>query len=179
MSTYSANETYKVQISLKGAELLCAKILWKNRIGEFSNIKDAKCRARIGPADHMGVIKNGFVFNQLGFAIQHLVQSTRELLRHTSFSGARKGEVSKRAHLTCACRNCRCHFNSGNGNSCRLMVLACRVRRRVKSVGMMDGWNAFQSNLFHNKLLTPAIKTCLKNLRAYVKLSDVRTTDSR
>jgi len=162
-------ETVKVQISLKRAELLCAKILWKNRIGEFSNIKDAKCRARIGPADHMGAINSGFVFNLLGFAIQHLVQTTRELLRHTSFSGAWKGEVSKRAHLTCACRNRGCHFNSENGNSCQLMVLACRVRRRVKSVGTMDGWNAFQGNFFRNKLLTPAIKTCLENLRAYVK----------
>jgi len=81
--------TYQVEVPLEAGKLLGAKVLGKNSVGKFRCIEDAKSSARIRPFDYFRVI--GGAINQLRLAIKHLVEPTRELLRNSSLSSARKG----------------------------------------------------------------------------------------
>lgn len=95
------SDTYQVEVALKRAELLGAKVFGEHRSAELSYIKDAERFARFGPADDHGVIHT--LLQKFRFTIQHLVKPTGELLRHTSLPRARESKLSKRTRLGCSC----------------------------------------------------------------------------
>ena len=80
-------ETYQVQVSLKGTELLGAKVLGQDRSREVSDISNAKGLTRIRPEDYLGVISR--CGQQLSFALKHLVKTAGELLWNPSLSRSR------------------------------------------------------------------------------------------
>lgn len=80
---------------MERAELLGAKVLWEDDRGEFRNIVDSKGFSGVRPGDDLLVIRVGFY--TLGFAIEHLVEPARELLRYPSLSRTGEGELSQGA----------------------------------------------------------------------------------
>ena len=79
--------THQVKVSLEGAELLGAKVLWQDRSGELGYISNTECFSRLRPEDDLRVLWRGF--NELALALKHLVEATRELLWHSTLSRSR------------------------------------------------------------------------------------------
>ena len=69
---------------MEGAELLGAKVLGKNGSRKVSDIGNAKGLTGLRPEDDLGMI--GGSCQQLGFALQHLVETAGELLWNSSLS---------------------------------------------------------------------------------------------
>mmetsp|Transcript_14653 Transcript_14653/g.30253 ORF Transcript_14653/g.30253 Transcript_14653/m.30253 type:complete len:225 (-) Transcript_14653:8-682(-) len=86
----------QIEVSLKGAELLGAKVLREDRVGEFCHIKDAKGFSRIRPhngtAGGEGSRCGRLLLGHFGFILEHLVKASRKLLRDTSLPSAGEAE---------------------------------------------------------------------------------------
>lgn len=79
--------TYQVEVPLEGAELLGAKVLGQDGSRELGNICDAECFPRFRPEDDLGMISR--CSDKLALALQHLIETTRELLWYSSLAGSR------------------------------------------------------------------------------------------
>lgn len=88
-SEFEANDfTYEVEVSLEGAELFRSEVFWEDNIRKCCGVVNSKGFSRGGPANHSWMGRRSFA--EFSFAIEHLIESARELLRDAAFSCSRK-----------------------------------------------------------------------------------------